>query len=253
MIALILNVKQLRVRLFGEDTAQLRLTVRGEGVVTAADLEAPANVEIINPDLYLLTADSSEADLDIEMGVISGRGYSPAEDRARSGSVGEIPVDAIFSPVRKCNYTVERARIGQVTDYDRLLLEIWTDATVAPADALAHSAKVLVDHFALVAQMGEEAEPEIEEEEAADAAIPAEISDEPIEELNLSVRAYNCLKRAGITKVGEVLLKLQKGEDELLVIRNFGRKSLVELVDKLEEKGYLEASGITLSHEESED
>jgi len=240
VMALILNVKQIRLKLDGDEDVHLRLTVRGEGMITAADLECPPNVEVTNPDLYLLTADSDEADLDIEMVVSPGRGYSPAEDRVQEGGIGEIPVDAIFSPVHKANYTVERARIGQVTDYDRLLVDIWTDGTMEPADALADSARILLEHFSLVAHMGEEVEPEVVEEEESELVIPAAVSEMPIEMLNLSVRAYNCLKRAGITKVGEILVRLQKGEDELLAIRNFGQKSLDELLEKLDEQGFLE-------------
>ncbi|MGQ9585424.1 MAG: DNA-directed RNA polymerase subunit alpha [Anaerolineae bacterium] len=248
MVALILNVKQIRMRMDGDEDARLRLSVRGEGVITAADVECPPHVEIVNPDLYLLTADSDEADLDIEMTVSRGRGYSPAEDRVRSAGIGEIPVDAIFSPIRKANYTVERARIGQVTDYDRLLMEIWTDGTIDAAEALASAAKILVEHFSLVAQMGERPGPEVVREEEVVPTVPVSVLETAIEELGLSVRAYNCLKRAGITKVGEVLHRLQKGRDELLTIRNFGQKSLDELMEKLERKGFLE--GVEIPSEE---
>jgi len=241
MMAFILNVKQLRLKLDGDEEVRLRLAVRGQGVITAADLEWPPNVEIANPDLYLLTADSDEADLDIELVVAPGRGYSPAEERVRSGGIGEIAVDAIFSPVRKVNYEVERARIGQATDYDRLLMEIWTDGTISPEEALSSAAKILVDHFLLVANLGREAAPEEGRAGGApEVAIPPEVAETPVEELGLSVRAYNCLKRAGITKVGQILQRLQKGKDELLSIRNFGEKSLEELLEKLEAKGFLE-------------
>jgi DNA-directed RNA polymerase subunit alpha len=247
LLALILNVKQLRLKFYDTEDAHLRLTVRGAGVITAADLECPPTVDLANPDLYLLTADSDEADLDIELVVSSGRGYSPAEDRVRTGTIGFIPVDAIFSPIRKANYAVERARIGQLTDYDRLLMEIWTDATVAPADALSNAAKILLDHFSLIVHLGEEAELQAGEAELPELAIPAEVSETLIETLNLSVRAYNCLKRAGITKVGEILVRLQKGPDELMTIRNFGQKSLDELMEKLREKGYLAMLGTPMA------
>ncbi|GAB4529405.1 MAG: DNA-directed RNA polymerase subunit alpha [Anaerolineae bacterium] len=236
MTALILNVKQLRVKLFNNESARLRAEVKGEGTFTAGDLECPPNVEIVNPDLPLFVADSPEAELDIELVVEPGRGYSPAEERGKL-PIGEIPVDAIFSPVRRASYSVERARIGQVTDYDRLVLEVNTDGTLSPHEALSEAARILVQHFTLIAGVAEE-EPEAEEEE--EGGIPARMYETPIEELELTVRAYNCLKRAGITQVGEILEKLQKGEDEILAIRNFGQKSLDELMEKLREKGFLD-------------
>lgn len=236
MTALILNVKQLRLKLHQNESARLRVEIKGEGAVTAGDFEIPPHVEIINPDLYLLTADSSDAELDIELVAESGRGYSPAEERGKL-PIGEIPVDAIFSPVRKANFVVERARIGQDTDYDRLRMEITTDGTILPHDALNEAARILVQHFSLVA--GGIAEAEIPEEPKEEGEIPSKVKEMPIEDLELTVRAYNCLKRAGITQVGEILEKLKKGQDEILAIRNFGQKSLDELMEKLEEKGYL--------------
>lgn len=236
MTALILNVKQLRVRLFNNESVRLRAEIKGEGTLTAGDLECPPNVEIVNPDLSLFVADSSEAELDIELVIEPGRGYSPAEERGKL-PIGEIPLDAIFSPVRRASYTVERARIGQVTDYDRLVLEVSTDGTISPHDALSEAACILVQHFTLISGVAEE-EPEVEEEE--EGGIPARMYETPIEELELTVRAYNCLKRAGITQVGEILEKLQKGEEEILAIRNFGQKSLDELMEKLREKGFLD-------------
>lgn len=236
MTALILNMKQLRVRLFNNESARLRAEIKGEGTLTAGDLECPPNVEVVNPDLPLLVADSPEADLDIELVVEAGRGYSPAEERGKL-PIGEIPVDAIFSPIRRASYTVERARIGQVTDYDRLMLEVNTDGTISPHDALSEAARILVQHFTLISGVTEE-EAEVEEEE--EGGIPTQMYETPIEELELTVRAYNCLKRAGITQVGEILEKLQKGEEEILAIRNFGQKSLDELMEKLREKGFLD-------------
>ena len=236
MTALILNVKQLRVKLFNNESVRLRAEVKGEGTFTAGDLECPPNVEIVNPDLPLFVADSPEAELDIELVVEPGRGYSPAEERGKL-PIGEIPVDAIFSPVRRASYSVERARIGQVTDYDRLVLEVSTDGSLSPHDALSEAARILVQHFTLISGVAEE-EPELEGEE--EGGIPARMYETPIEELELTVRAYNCLKRAGITQVGEILEKLQKGEEEILAIRNFGQKSLDELMDKLRAKGFLD-------------
>ena len=233
--ALLLNIKQLRMKSEVDEPVRLHVDVRTEGPVTAGDLICPPDVEVVNPELLLLTADSPDVDLDLELTVHRGRGYSPAEERGKL-PLGEIPVDAIYSPVRKVNYTVTRARIGQQTNYDRLVLEVWTDGTTAPEAALRESAKLLVRHLTLVA--GADVVPS-EETEAEARSVPSRIYDVPIEELELSVRAYNCLKRAGITKVGEVLERLEKGEDEILAIRNFGRKSLTELVEKLDGKGFL--------------
>ncbi len=239
MTSLILNLKELRVKLYQDEAARLRVSVNGEGVVTAGDLEYPPYVEILNPDLHLLTGDSSEAELDIELVVEPGRGYSPAEERGKL-PIGEIPVDAIFSPIRKANFKVERARVGQATDYDKLIIELTTDGTIAPYDALRDAAHLLVQHFSLIADIKVEEEVLTPvEEESADAVSVAPVQDTPIEELELTVRAYNCLKRAGITQVNEILDKLHKGPDEILAIRNFGQKSLDELVDRLEEKGFL--------------
>jgi DNA-directed RNA polymerase subunit alpha len=235
--ALLLNVKQLRMKSEVDESVRLHVDVRSEGPVTAGDLVCPPEVEIVNPELLLLTADSGEVDLDLELTVGRGRGYSPAEERGKL-PLGEIPVDAIYSPVRKVNYSVTRARIGQQTNYDRLVLEIWSDGTLAPEVALRESAKLLMRHLTLIA--GADVMPA--EQSAAEArGVPSRIFDVPIEELELTVRAYNCLKRAGITRVGEVLERLEKGEEEILAIRNFGRKSLNELVGKLEAKGFLSA------------
>ncbi len=236
MTALILNLKELRVKLYQNESARLRLEVKGEGEVTAGDLEYPPYVEIVNPDLHLLTADSSETELDMELVVDVGWGYSVAEERGKL-PIGEIPIDAIFSPVRKANFKVERARVGQATDYDKLVIEVTTDGTISPYDAFREAARLLVKHFSLVASITIEEEPE---EVAQIEETPAsKVLDTPIEDLELTVRAYNCLKRAGITQVGEILEKLRKGPDEILAIRNFGQKSLDELIDRLEEKDLL--------------
>ncbi len=232
--ALILNVKQLRLKLQGDESARLRVEVNGEGEITAGDIECPHQVEIVNPDLHLLTADSSEAELDMELVVERGKGYSPAEERGKL-PIGEIPVDAVFSPIRKANFVVERARVGQMTNFDRLIMEIWTDGTIEPEKALSNAAQILVEHLSLLVGVGEM--PPEEEEEAEEALIPVRVYETPIEELELSVRAYNCLKRAGITKVGEILEKMAGGEDEILAIRNFGKKSLAELKERMQAKG----------------
>lgn len=240
---LILNVKQIRLRSQSEDPVRIYVEVAHEGPITAGDLVCPPEVTVVNPDLYLLTADSNDVDLDIELVVERGRGYSPAEERTRL-PLGEIPVDAIFSPVKKAAYRVERTRIGQQTDYDKLNLEIWTDGTISPEDALRDAADILVQHLTLLAGAQTTVVEQAEDEEEG---IPSRIAEAPIEELELTVRAYNCLKRAGITRIGEILKRMEKGEEEMLAIRNFGKKSLDELVERLEEKGYMNVPGVDLS------
>lgn len=235
MTRLILNVKQLRLRSYADGPVTLRVSASGKAMVTAGDIEAPGDVEVINPELPLLSLDSPDSDLEIELTVEKGRGYSPAEERGKL-PIGQIPVDAIYSPVLKASYTVGRTRIGQMTDFDRLVIELTTDGTMAPAEALSQAAEILVKHFATVASFGatetlkEEAKREVEE-------IPSRIYEMAIEDLGLSMRAYNCLKRANISRVGEVLERLSKGVNEVLSIRNFGRKSLEELLGQLEKKG----------------
>lgn len=238
MTQLILNVKQLRMVLHDVETARLRLDVQGSGVVTAADLIVPSDVEIKNPDLYLFTVDDDQAHVEIEITVEAGRGYSPAEERGRL-PIGEVPIDAIFSPIRRVAYDVERARVGQKTNYDRLILEIWTDGTIQPEIAMSEAATVLMQHLGIIANVdpntfAQGAEPEEPEEPKR-----PDYYDLPIETLDLSVRVFNSLKRTGITTVGEVLNMLDKGEDAVLAIRNFGDKSLDELLARLQEKGYL--------------
>ena len=237
MTQLLLQVKQLRLILHEGETSRLRLDVRGEGTVTAADIICPAEVEIINPDLYLFTVDNDKAKLEIEMTVQRGRGYSPAEERARL-PIGEVPVDAIYSPIKRVNFDVQRARVGQNTNYDRLVMDLWTDGTIRPEVSLRQSAQLLMAHLRLVAGVTEESlAPQAPEVEAP--KVSSEIYETPIEQLDLSVRVFNSLKRTGITTVGEVIDMLSKGEEAILAIRNFGDKSLDELRDKLREKGYL--------------
>lgn len=239
MTAFILNVKQLRFKIHSDtdESYRIYLSVTQEGEVTAADLQCPSQVEVVNPELHLLTADSNEVNLDIEMVVSRGRGYSPAEERGKL-PIGEIPVDAIFSPVRKANFQVSRTRVGQMTNYDRLVMEIWTDGTITPEAALIESARILVEQFSRIARLKEVPVSVVEPEEKKER-IPSKVARMPIEDLGLSVRAFNCLKRAGISSVGEILHMLEQGEDELLAIRNFGRKSLNELLTILQSKGFL--------------
>ncbi len=237
MMQVLLQVKQLRLVLHEGDVSRLRLDVQGEGQVTAADIICPAEVEIVNPDLYLFTVDNDKARLEIELTVQRGRGYSPAEERGRL-PIGEVPVDAIYSPIKRVHYDVQRARVGQITNYDKLVMEIWTDGTVRPEAALRQAAQILMSHLRLIAGVSEEslvATPPVE----AAPKLSSESYEKPIENLDLSVRVFNSLKRTGITTVGEVLDMLGKGEEAMLAIRNFGDKSLDELRDKMREKGYL--------------
>ncbi len=237
VVQFLLQIKQLRLTMEGEDPMRMFLQVRSEGTVTAGDIQAPPEIEILNPDLYLFTADSSDVDLDIEFSVEQGRGYLPSNNRGRM-PIGELPVDAIFSPIRRVAFHVDRARVGQRTNYDRLTMEIWSDGRVAPLDAIKEAALILVTHLRLIAGMTleeEEVEPAQEEE-----GLPSKLYDTPIEQLDLSVRVFNSLRRTGITSVGEIVEMLMVGPDTLLSIRNFGQKSLDELYEKLQEAGFLE-------------
>ncbi len=242
MMQLILNVKQIRLHLHDVDSSRLRLEVHGAGTVTAADLLVPGDVEIMNPDLYLFTVDSDDAFLEIEMTVETGRGYSPAEDRGRL-PIGELPVDAIYSPVTRVAMDVDKTRVGQDADFDLLFLEVWTDGTTRPEEALAHAAQILMQQLRPLAGVSEESLLPEEEVEEEDSHIPNEWYDTPIEQLDLSVRVFNSLKRTGITKVGEMLEMLERGEETMLAIRNFGEKSLDELKTQLIIKGFLTEDG----------
>ncbi len=242
MMQLILHVKQIRLKLHETDTARLRLEVHGAGTVTAADIQVPPEVEIKNPDLYLFTVDSDDAFLEIEMTAETGRGYSPAEERGRL-PIGELPVDAIFSPIRRVGYEVQKTRVGQNADFDQVIMQIWTDGTIKPEEALAQSAQIMIQYLRPVAGISEETFLPVEEEEKEEGAIPNELYDTPIEQLDLSVRVFNSLKRTGITKVGEMLDMLERGEETMLAIRNFGEKSLDELKTQLRAKGFLPEEG----------
>jgi DNA-directed RNA polymerase subunit alpha len=238
VLQVMLQVKQLRLVLQDVETTRMHLEVRGEGVVTAADIIAPPEVRIINPDLYLFTADSAKTRLDIEFMVERGRGYSPSNERGRM-PIGELPVDAIYGPVKRVNWEVQAARVGQSTNYDRLVLEIWTDGTLAPENALSTAAKILIEHLRYVAGITEETLTISLEKEVAGSHLTSEVAETPVESLDLSVRVFNSLKRTGITTVGDVLELLDKGDQAVMSIRNFGEKSLDELRTKMREKGYL--------------
>ncbi len=240
VIQVILQLKQLRMILFDVDVAHIHLEVTGEGTVTAADIICPPEIEIVNPDLYLFTVDSKKASLEIDMTVERGRGYSPANERSDRLPIGELPVDAIFTPVRKVNWTVGSARVGQSTNYDRVVLEIWTDGTISPEQAMSDSSKILIDHLRFIAGISEEMLSVPIEQAEPVGTINSEAAEMPIENLDLTVRVFNSLKRTGITTVGDVIELLDKGEEAILSIRNFGEKSLTELKEKMAEKGFLD-------------
>jgi len=248
VLQLMLNIKRLRLILHDGDSARLRLEVQGEGIVTAADIIAPAEAEIVNPELYLFTVDDDKAHLEIEMNAQAGRGYSPSDERGRL-PIGELPTDAIFSPVRRVNFEIGRARVGQDTSFDSLMIEIWTDGTVKPEEALSKSAQILMAHLRDISGVTEETLM-IAAAEEEEPGLESEVYEIPIENLDLSVRVFNSLKRTGITNVGEIIDMLERGSDAMLSIRNFGEKSLQELKERLQEKGYLQDEEETVVEEE---
>ncbi|MFB6265134.1 MAG: DNA-directed RNA polymerase subunit alpha [Bradymonadaceae bacterium] len=225
---IILNV--LRLKSHVEEPRTLKLDVEGPADVTAGDLQGDGQVEILEPDQKIATV-SDGGDLQMELTVERGRGYVAADDHdSEDDPIGVIPVDSLFSPIEKVNYKITNARVGQQTDFDKLTLEVWTDGSVRPEDAVAYAAKILKEQVTIFINFDEEIEPEFEEEEEE-----PEFDDEllrPIEELDLSVRSYNCLQGAGITHVGDLV---QRTDSELLKTKNFGRKSLKEIKDILEE------------------
>lgn len=239
MTMLLLNLKRVRLISHSEEPVRMRVSAAGKSIVTAGDIDFPASVEIVNPELQLLTLDTLDSELEMEVLVERGVGYSPTEERGEL-PIGQIPVDAIFSPVVKVSNKIERARIEQITDYDLLRMEIWTDGTLRPSDALTQAAKILLYHLTPLAEFTEVESGISEEQEVA--GIAAKHYEIPIEELELTMRAYNCLKRAGITSVGDILERMEKGVAELLAIRNFGQKSMDELMVKMREKGLVPGS-----------
>jgi DNA-directed RNA polymerase subunit alpha len=231
----LLNIKEIRLRALADRPAKLYLEAQGEGVVTAGSIQTTADYEIVNPGLPLATLDAPEARLTVELNVEPGQGYAPA-GQTDGLPIGVIPVDAIFSPVRRVNFHVAHTRVGQMTNYDRLTLEVWTDGTIPGIDAISKSAEILSEELRMFSQLGKPLPPMVERGLGVGTSLPPDKYNMPIEELNLSVRAYNCLKRSGLMTVGAVL---EKSEDELLSLRNFGRKSYDELRDKLAEMGLL--------------
>jgi DNA-directed RNA polymerase subunit alpha len=231
---IVLNMKELTMRLYTDKPKLLRLDVKGKKDVTAADIEEDPEVEVLNPTLHIASLDRKDAHLAMEIVVERGKGYVPAEKHRRSEHViGVIPVDSIFSPIRKANFTVEDTRVGHATDLDRLVLEVWTDGSIRPEEALQEASRLLIDHFRLFAGIADEtgAGAPFGTTEDPDVARAMAM---PIEDLDLSVRPYNCLKRAGIHTVGDLV---KKTEDEVVAVKNFGRKSLDEVKEKLAAHG----------------
>ncbi len=232
---IVLNLKELTLRLYTDKPKLLRLDVKGKREVTAADIQEDPEVEIINPGLHLATLDRKDAHLAMEIVVERGKGYVPADRHRRSEHViGVIPVDSIFSPLQKVNFTVEDTRVGHSIDLDRLVFEIWTDGSIRPEEALQEASRILIDHFRLFAGIADEAGPGVSLGGSEDPGV-ARAATMPIEELDLSVRPYNCLKRAGIHTVGDLI---RKTEDEVVAVKNFGRKSLDEVKEKLALHGF---------------
>jgi len=223
----ILNLKKLRLKSFTEDPITLLLDVKGPAEVRASHIQATSDVEIVNPDLYICTL-AAKGHLRIELNVERG-------NKREGQPIGVIPIDSIFSPVEKANFVVEKTRVGQSTDYDRLIIEVWTDGTMSPEEAVSHSAELFTQHLSLFVGFNAAIQKH-EQELRGEKTGQSRLMDTPIEELDLSVRAFNCLKANEIQTVGQLL---QKREEELLALRNFGRKSLDEIKEKLVEKGFI--------------
>jgi len=249
---IILNLKQLVCILHGESPeVEVRLTKRGEGVVTAADIEAPADLEILNPDLEIANL-SSKGRLEITLTIGRGRGYLPAEgNRGQSHTIGVIPVDSMFSPINRVSYDVEAARVGQRTDYDKLILDVTTNGSIDPKDAIAEAAEILIRQLAIFTDLeriegfGESASTSVDGgADAAGVSLAGGMENFPIEELELGVRSYNCLKRVGIETIGDLVTK---SESELAAIPNFGKESIEEVKETLQQHGLTLRGGSPVS------
>ena len=231
---ILLNVKNISIwsESSNETPGKLRIVSKGEGVVSAADIIGSADYKVVNPEQHIATLNSDDAELIMELNIGHGKGYKVA-DSSEGLAIGTIPIDSVFTPVRKVNYTIEQTRVGHRTDYEQLVLEVWTDGSTFPIEALAEAANMLVNQFFLFANVEKAA---TEGSEGISLEIPAENYNMTVEELDLSSRTLNCLKRAGLDKVGEVM---EKNREDLLKIRNFGEKSYNELYDKFRELGIL--------------
>jgi len=231
---IILNLKQVRLKLHGDGPKKGTFEVRGKGEVRAGNLIVDAEVEVLNPDLHIATL-NKDGDLRMEVEIDAGRSYVSADQHSQTDRpIGVIPIDSMFSPVTKVNYNVETTRLGQRIDYDKLTVEVWTDASILPSDAVAVAAKILRDHFTLFIHFEEPIEEEVEEEVDEERQRVRRMLDKSVEELELSVRSSNCLRAAEIKSIGDLV---QKSEPEMLKYRNFGRKSLKEIQDILSEMG----------------
>ena len=224
---ILLNVKNLRIRTEGDVSGQLRLVAGGEGKITASDISPSSEVTVVNTDQHIATLDSADAEINMVLNVDHGKGYKVAES-SEGHAIGVIPIDAVFTPVRKVNYTINQTRVGQRTDFEELHFEVWTDGSKYPVEAVIEAANILVNQFFLFTK----AEDAQEGSDGVSMDIPAEHYNMTVEELELSSRTLNCLKRAALNKVGEVM---EKSKSDLLEIRNFGEKSYRELYDKFRE------------------
>lgn len=233
VVEIILNLKQVRLKIFDNEEKSLRIDVEKEGEVTAKDIVGDGNVEILNPDLHIATL-AQGGKLHMELTADRGRGYNPSvKNKKANQPIGVIAIDSIYTPVKKVNFYVENTRVGQITDYDKLTIELWTDGSMTPDDALSLAAKVMNEHLALFIDLSEatkNTEVMIEKEESK----KEKVLETTIEELDLSVRSYNCLKRAGIINVEDLT---NKTEEEMMKVRNLGRKSLEEVTNKLHSLG----------------
>ena len=235
---IVLNVKGIIAKLYSEGTKTVYIEASGEGVVTAGDIKADSEVEILNPELHIATL-GPDATLSMELTLSHGRGYVPADrNKPAQTIIGLIPVDSIYTPVRKVNYTVENTRVGDATDYDKLTLEVWTDGTIDARDAVSLGARILCDHFALFTDLSETMGSRSTVVEKAETQRD-KVMEMTIDDMDLSVRSYNCLKRANINTVEDLI---SKTEEEMMKVRNLGRKSLEEVINKLAMMGLSLAS-----------
>ncbi|MDM5335510.1 DNA-directed RNA polymerase subunit alpha [Ureibacillus composti] len=231
--SIILNIKKLALKIYADEEKVIEIDVKGDGIVTAADITHDSDVEILNPDLYIATI-AKNGHLRMRMYARRGRGYTPADQNKREDlPIGVIPIDSIYTPVSRVNFQVENTRVGQKSDFDKLSLDVWTDGSIGPKEAISLGAKILTEHLNIFVGLTDEAQTaEIMVEKEEDQK--EKVLEMTIEELDLSVRSYNCLKRAGINTVLELA---NKSEDDMMKVRNLGRKSLEEVKAKLEELG----------------
>lgn len=239
---ILLNVKEINVVSHSDDPVRLTLDARGPKEVTAADIETPSDVEVRNPTQHIASLDGPKAQLRMDLMVERGKGYVTAERNKKEGQpIGVIPIDAIFTPVRMANFSVEKTRVGQETEWDKLIVEVWTDGTLAPVEAVSQAAALFTEHLDLFVRFGDNlAAPQLRQTRGND--LPSRLADVPIEDLELSVRALNCLKANDITKVGQLVAMKQ---EELLTLRNFGQKSLDEIKEKLVQREFVTPEELT--------